>query len=493
MTRWTSDVDANGNRLTNLNELWLIRHTTEGRPAVIGTDSAHSLTIYVNDRPALHFEPTDGTVNIVAGHQSNAAEEGVEGATCFGGETEGQNEVLRSFGTIGGGRRNAVEGTDAAVGGGAGNKASNEATTVAGGNENRASSFAAAIAGGAGNEALAGRTAIGGGEDNKATELWATIGGGQSNVASGQYATIAGGGPVDTDAIDATRNRVLDAYGTVGGGGNNQAGNGNDIEAKFATVSGGEQNTANREHATVSGGGGNVASGVNATVGGGRNNKANGSAATICGGSTNTANGDYSFAAGRGATADHNGAFVFGDSSNDRITSKFPDEMRFQMPIYTLGVNNTSARSAKTNIKPVDPLAALEDVESLEISTWEFRDRDNGQHMGPMAEDFAETFGLGDDDESIATIDAEGVALAAIQGLASELDEKTDKLDEKSDRIDGLKMETEKNSTQIDDLEQEVAEKNERLTKIEQEHEALQEQYARLAERIEELEEASLS
>ena len=34
-----------------------------------------------------------------------------------------------------------------------------------------------------------------------------------------------------------------------------------------------------------------------------------------------------------------------------------------------------------------------------------------------MAQDFAATFGLGSDDRSITTLDAEGVALAAIQGL----------------------------------------------------------------------------
>jgi hypothetical protein len=34
-----------------------------------------------------------------------------------------------------------------------------------------------------------------------------------------------------------------------------------------------------------------------------------------------------------------------------------------------------------------------------------------------MAQDFAAAFGVGEDDTHIATIDAEGVALAAIQGL----------------------------------------------------------------------------
>ncbi len=37
--------------------------------------------------------------------------------------------------------------------------------------------------------------------------------------------------------------------------------------------------------------------------------------------------------------------------------------------------------------------------------------------MGPTAQDFSEAFGLGAEDRHINTIDADGVALAAIQGL----------------------------------------------------------------------------
>jgi hypothetical protein len=37
--------------------------------------------------------------------------------------------------------------------------------------------------------------------------------------------------------------------------------------------------------------------------------------------------------------------------------------------------------------------------------------------MGPMAQDFYTAFGLGEDDRHITTVDADGVALAAIQAL----------------------------------------------------------------------------
>ena len=39
-------------------------------------------------------------------------------------------------------------------------------------------------------------------------------------------------------------------------------------------------------------------------------------------------------------------------------------------------------------------------------------------HAGPMAQNFYAAFGLGADDTHIATVDADGVALAAIQGLS---------------------------------------------------------------------------
>ena len=39
--------------------------------------------------------------------------------------------------------------------------------------------------------------------------------------------------------------------------------------------------------------------------------------------------------------------------------------------------------------------------------------------MGPMAQDFFAAFGLGDSDKHITTVDADGVALAAIRGLVT--------------------------------------------------------------------------
>lgn len=46
-----------------------------------------------------------------------------------------------------------------------------------------------------------------------------------------------------------------------------------------------------------------------------------------------------------------------------------------------------------------------------------------------MAQDFHAAFGLGIDDRHIATVDGDGVALAAIQGLNQKLEAKSHKLE----------------------------------------------------------------
>lgn len=73
---------------------------------------------------------------------------------------------------------------------------------------------------------------------------------------------------------------------------------------------------------------------------------------------------------------------------------------------------------AKENFVAVDPQEVLALLDEVSISTWNFKaDEADTPHMGPMAQDFYRAFGLGMDDQHIAPIDTNGVALAAIQGL----------------------------------------------------------------------------
>ncbi len=79
--------------------------------------------------------------------------------------------------------------------------------------------------------------------------------------------------------------------------------------------------------------------------------------------------------------------------------------------------NPTSDRNLKENFTALNPSEVLESVAAMPISKWNFKDDAATTHMGPMAQDFYAAFNLGTDDKHIATVDADGVALAAIQGL----------------------------------------------------------------------------
>ncbi len=103
-----------------------------------------------------------------------------------------------------------------------------------------------------------------------------------------------------------------------------------------------------------------------------------------------------------------------------------------------LTVNGTfvsaSDRNVKENFQTIDAQAVLEKVVALPLSEWNYKADTSSRHIGPMAQDFHAAFGVGPDDKHIATVDADGVALAAIQGL-------NQKVEEKEARIQSLEKE----------------------------------------------------
>jgi hypothetical protein len=77
-----------------------------------------------------------------------------------------------------------------------------------------------------------------------------------------------------------------------------------------------------------------------------------------------------------------------------------------------------SDRNVKRDIEPVDEQAVLETLARVPVSTWSYKTDDPAvRHLGPMAQDFYAAFGLGDTDRAYNSIDAHGVALAAIKAL----------------------------------------------------------------------------
>jgi hypothetical protein len=80
---------------------------------------------------------------------------------------------------------------------------------------------------------------------------------------------------------------------------------------------------------------------------------------------------------------------------------------------------SVSDRNAKTDVAAVDYGDVLQRLaDQVPVTTWRYKSQDSDiRHMGPMAQDFSAAFGLGEDDLYLDTIDVDGVALAAIQGL----------------------------------------------------------------------------
>lgn len=85
--------------------------------------------------------------------------------------------------------------------------------------------------------------------------------------------------------------------------------------------------------------------------------------------------------------------------------------------IEATNVTFTSSRKLKTDFNPVDTQDVLNRVSKLEMSTWRYKEGSPGKHIGPIAEDFEKAFKLGNSNDKISIVDANGVALAAIQAL----------------------------------------------------------------------------
>ena len=392
---------------------------TDSSSDFIGTNDDEGLEFRVNGLRALRIEPTSSIPNLIGAF--GFVGEGVVGATVGGGSgfLFALHGVVGDYGTVGGGLSNQAEAL----------------ATVSGGNRNGASGTGSTISGGS---------------KNQASTSHGTVGGGFANRALARYATIAGGGATDT--LDATTgNRVLGDYGTIGGGGGNRA------SSDFSTVSGGRENVTEGENDTVGGGRENTASGGNSTVAGGRENTATGLGSSIAGGFGNEANGQYSFAVGLRAKVDHDGSFVLADatdqdvssSANNQFTARASGGVRFfTTSSLSAGVSLTaggsswqtvSDRNAKENIRTIDTRLVLERLAGIPVQTWNYKTQNSAiRHMGPMAQDFSAAFGLGLDDKHINTVDADGVALAAIQGLYTLVKEKDAEIVSQKDKIDCL-------------------------------------------------------
>lgn len=123
--------------------------------------------------------------------------------------------------------------------------------------------------------------------------------------------------------------------------------------------------------------------------------------------------------------------------------------------------NVVSDRNAKENIIPVNTRDILRGVLKLPISTWNYKTQDSSiRHIGAMAQDFKAAFEVGESDKTISTIDPDGVALAAIQGLNEELKDRDKKLELQGRQLNGLQEQVRQQQTTIDALKKLLCSEN---------------------------------
>lgn len=300
---------------------------------------------------------------------------------------------------------------------------------------------------------------------------YSLIGGGWSNSVTGAYAVISGG----------FNNATSAAHTVIGGGKDNtasgatssiQGGSGNTANGDFSVIGGGEFNSAGGLKSFVGGGAGNQASGETSTVSGGTSNQATGLHATIPGGDSNSA-AQRAFAAGTRAKALHTGAFVWGDSTDADFTSTANNQFIVRASggvgiginnpsealhvsgniLATGTVNGSSDRHVKENFRPVDTREVLEKVAAMPIQRWNYIGEAGIPHVGPVAQDFHAAFAVGVDERHISMVDADGVALAAIQGLHQKLQ---DELKAREAENAELKKEREQMKSRMDALERQI-------------------------------------
>ena len=463
---------GSGAGLTGIPTLGAINNTFTGtvqasafRGTGLATPGNQPLVLSVNNVDGFRVQPngTD-TPNLIGGSAANTITgTASRGSVIAGGGNGAANKIENADNAvIGGGKNNVVSAADSVIGGGA---------------HNRASGLVSVVGGGDTNTAIGSYSTVAGGSKNTAGGPWAIVPGGENNTAAGWHSFAAGrrakaandsafvwADSQDADFTSTAANQFLiRAAGNVGINKNNPA-TALDVAG---TVTATSYNGSGAGLAGVAKLGANAFTG-NQTVSG------TVTATNFVGGgvdltgvaklSTNTFTGtqrvrDSVFVDFDGTNSGAlfgQPSLIFGPgNSGEGIASKRTSGgNQYGLDFYTnytsrmsiAGSGNvtmtgtcsalafipTSDRNAKENFTPVDPREVLDKVAALPLTRWNFKnDAATAPHLGPMAQDFHAAFGLGTDDRHIATVDADGVALAAIQGLNQKLEDVNQKLEEK--------------------------------------------------------------
>jgi hypothetical protein len=438
---------------------------TLGAAMSVGTKDNNSFSILANNVAAFRVVPTATSPNLIGGSTTNFVAVGVAAAVVSGGGLSGTNDPITDFscgtsscanrvtdngGSVGGGIGNQAgdaTGTTtdtpyATVGGGVANKASGRASTVGGGNANTASGGFSTIGGGAGNMASSTFSTVGGGAANTASSLYSTVAGGSGNTASGSYSFAAGNraktqttgtSPVVHDgAFVWADNNYFDFNSTAANEFSARATGG----FRFVTAI----NVFGVPTRTFSiGADGAVTIPIDSTAANVRLVSTIGEFARV----NMLSQGQSEWTIGAGGPG--NRMNFYRADAGDAMSIQPSDATNLLLMSngarLTAGGawTNSSDRNSKTEIVRADLQAVLRQLAALPIHTWRYKAEDEAvHHIGPMAQDFRAAFGFGNDDKSITTVDADGVALAAIQGLNQVVNEKEVEIKQQRVRIEML-------------------------------------------------------
>ena len=100
--------------------------------------------------------------------------------------------------------------------------------------------------------------------------------------------------------------------------------------------------------------------------------------------------------------------------------------------VQSTSFTTLSDREAKTDIEEVKSEEILDKLKQLPVSTWRFKsEEDDTRHIGPMAQDFHQTFGDGTNknNTTINLGDMAGVALAGVKSLDEKIEERDQKIE----------------------------------------------------------------
>lgn len=102
-------------------------------------------------------------------------------------------------------------------------------------------------------------------------------------------------------------------------------------------------------------------------------------------------------------------------------------------------ISQLSSRATKEEFEALPGPLLLAKLETLPVPAWRYRDAEAGErHIGPMAEDFHATFGVGADPRFLSPGDVAGVALASVKALQDEVKQRDQRIAELEARLQRL-------------------------------------------------------